>query len=485
MQQRQIIKSTDLPITQKRDYPNGKNQAVQFSNDRPENMMQLKVQQIANSTVQRQENKTGMPDDLKSGIESLSRIDMSDVKVHYNSSQPAQLQAHAFAQGNQIHLGPGQEKHLPHEAWHVVQQKQGRVQPTKQLKSKVNINDDAALEREADVMGAKALIADTSKGDYVQLKSVNQIEKKQIIQYKTYIAYDAPQNFTFGNVTEKVGSKMTANLDPAEPIYGSETMTGDIHDPLMKELPKEQGWKKGHLLNHELGGRAMIWNLFPITAHANAEHSTEVEEIIKKWIGGGAEVWYEVKANAEDASAKANANGEFVCIAYVKNTSNPLLTGKKINKTIKSKMAKGYMDRVYDLKDTETVKKFAGLIRGLSNNSNRDGLKGLTKDPNWLKRGGREELNSPKLDQAMGLSHVYNKTGLENGELTSKHPQFATLMSNDNQLTIPHVVKKTGWNIEMVQQLIKTLKLPIIFVLAAIIVLFKNNLETSKNGGNN
>ena len=25
-----------------------------------------------------------------------------------------------------IHLGPGQEKHLPHEAWHVVQQKQGQ-----------------------------------------------------------------------------------------------------------------------------------------------------------------------------------------------------------------------------------------------------------------------------------------------------------------------------------------------------------------------
>jgi hypothetical protein len=27
---------------------------------------------------------------------------------------------------------PGQEQHLPHEAWHVVQQKQGRVKPTGQ-----------------------------------------------------------------------------------------------------------------------------------------------------------------------------------------------------------------------------------------------------------------------------------------------------------------------------------------------------------------
>lgn len=101
-------------------------------------------------------NNTGLPDNLKSGIENLSGYSMDDVKVHYNSSKPAQLQAHAYAQGTDIHLGTGQEKHLPHEAWHVVQQKQGRVKPTMQFKGKVNINDDAGLEREADVMGMKA-----------------------------------------------------------------------------------------------------------------------------------------------------------------------------------------------------------------------------------------------------------------------------------------------------------------------------------------
>lgn len=107
--------------------------------------------------VQRQENKTGLPDKLKSGMESLSGLSMSDVKVHRNSDKPAQLQAHAYAQGSNIHLGPGQEKHLPHELGHVVQQKQGRVKPTMQLKGKVNINDNAGLEKEADVLGAKAL----------------------------------------------------------------------------------------------------------------------------------------------------------------------------------------------------------------------------------------------------------------------------------------------------------------------------------------
>ena len=102
-------------------------------------------------------NNTGLPDQLKSGIESLSGLSMDHVRVHYNSAQPAQLNALAYAQGSDIHVAPGQEKHLPHEAWHLVQQAQGRVRPTMQKKVEVQVNDDVGLEREADVMGAKAL----------------------------------------------------------------------------------------------------------------------------------------------------------------------------------------------------------------------------------------------------------------------------------------------------------------------------------------
>lgn len=107
--------------------------------------------------LQKKENNTGLPDNLKSGVESLSGFSMDDVKVHYNSSQPAQLNALAYAQGTDIHVAPGQEQHLPHEAWHVAQQKQGRVKATKQMKESVPVNDDAGLEHEADVMGAKAM----------------------------------------------------------------------------------------------------------------------------------------------------------------------------------------------------------------------------------------------------------------------------------------------------------------------------------------
>jgi hypothetical protein len=102
-------------------------------------------------------NLTGMPDPLKAGIESLSSLDMSDVRVHRNSDKPAQLNALAYAQGNDIHLGPGQEQHLPHEAWHLVQQRQGRVQATIQMAG-VGVNDQMELEKEADQMGQTAVL---------------------------------------------------------------------------------------------------------------------------------------------------------------------------------------------------------------------------------------------------------------------------------------------------------------------------------------
>jgi hypothetical protein len=127
-----------------------------------EEMLQGKadVGGLAAVTAQRQSGDAGaaqggLPGGLRSGIENLSGVDMSDVRVHYNSSKPAQLNAHAYAQGRDIHVASGQEKHLGHEAWHVVQQKQGRVRPTMELGG-VGINDDPGLEQEADRMGDKA-----------------------------------------------------------------------------------------------------------------------------------------------------------------------------------------------------------------------------------------------------------------------------------------------------------------------------------------
>lgn len=115
---------------------------------------------MANDAAQRQNstrpNNTGMPDNLKAGIESLSGYSMDDVHVHYNSSKPATVQALAYTQGTDIHVAPGQEKCLPHEAWHVAQQMAGRVSPTTNING-IPVNDNAVLEHEADVMGERAV----------------------------------------------------------------------------------------------------------------------------------------------------------------------------------------------------------------------------------------------------------------------------------------------------------------------------------------
>jgi hypothetical protein len=185
----QINKSAAVtgPVSQQRK--NGS--AFQFVDNRPEAIAQRKMQDVINNSapvqqlkayqetadnaitrvvqqkeklgneipqpVQKKINNTGLPDNLKAGVENLSGMSMGDVKVHYNSPKPAQLQAHAYAQGTDIHIASGQEKHLPHEAWHVVQQKQGRVKATMQMKSGININDNKGLEKEADMMGENAL----------------------------------------------------------------------------------------------------------------------------------------------------------------------------------------------------------------------------------------------------------------------------------------------------------------------------------------
>lgn len=140
-----------------------------------------KISSTQSPVVQREENKTGLPDGLKSGMESISGLSLHDVKVHRNSDKPAQLQAHAYAQGTDIHLGPGQEKHLPHELGHVVQQKEGRVKPTVQLKDKVNINDDSGLEKEADVLGKKAQNFEFNPSTTAQLKS-KKTSSSEVIQ---------------------------------------------------------------------------------------------------------------------------------------------------------------------------------------------------------------------------------------------------------------------------------------------------------------
>jgi len=164
-------------------------------------------------------NNTGLPDNLKSGIENLSGYSMDDVKVHYNSDKPAQLQAYAYAQGTDIHIAPGQEKHLPHEAWHIVQQKQGRVRPTMQMKGNVNVNDDAGLEKEADVMGAKA--HNTSQKVKSDNLKINITTKNGNIQFKGVKSELIASHINFENFKEETDEISEHVSEISKAIYNN------------------------------------------------------------------------------------------------------------------------------------------------------------------------------------------------------------------------------------------------------------------------
>ena len=154
---------------------------------------------MANNATQRAEaprpNNTGMPDNLKAGIESLSGFSMDNVRVHYNSSKPATVQALAYTQGTDIHVAPGQEKCLPHEAWHVAQQMAGRVSPTTNING-MPVNDNAALEHEADVMGEKAVQMKVDVSKTVQRAFIG----NEVVQCD--YSYDPSQNIIYGRPDE-------------------------------------------------------------------------------------------------------------------------------------------------------------------------------------------------------------------------------------------------------------------------------------------
>lgn len=138
---------------------------------------------------EKKENRTGMPTSLKAGLENISGEDLSNVKVHRNSTKPAQVQANAFTDGQDIHLASGQEHHLPHEGWHVVQQMQGRVKPTRTINGTA-VNDEASLELEANEMGQKAAQNDAllnlketnGNSAHIQHSNASKVNQRTVVQ---------------------------------------------------------------------------------------------------------------------------------------------------------------------------------------------------------------------------------------------------------------------------------------------------------------
>jgi hypothetical protein len=250
--------------------------------------------------VQRKANTTGLPDNLKSGVENLSGIDISDVKVHYNSDKPAQLQALAYAQGTDIHVGPGQEKHLPHEAWHVVQQKQGRVQPTIQMKEGFAINDDKGLETEADVMGQSAStfsnkvpvmppteVNGISGGPFQLASEIEQIGRGIAYETKRFVENEKSDQLVVNGVEYMfAASSGAAVLDPSHPMQGtpvsdSPTKAGIYTNGSYISTSNGNHVTRCHAINAKYGGLDRFINLFPQDKDVNDAHSEQAEEAVK------------------------------------------------------------------------------------------------------------------------------------------------------------------------------------------------------------
>ncbi len=304
-----------------------------ITDNRPETVTQRHMQEIANTSIesklpiQPKVNNTGLPNQLKSGIENLSGYSMDDVKVHYNSPKPAQLQAHAYAQGTDIHIASGQEKHLPHEAWHVVQQKQGRVKPTLQMKGKVNINDDAGLEKEADVMGGKALNLGSSHSTQFKINLNKQFSKgvlqRNLVRDQDILDQrDSTFNWTpfrgkrddvdtskvgkekgrgaqldnvgFGGGIEseitwqpvddisKEGIGMSARIGPDHNLGSSPSVANALERVKVFGILSGKSYVSGHLLNEKLGGPGNdARNLTAFSGSANTLEASNIEKEVR------------------------------------------------------------------------------------------------------------------------------------------------------------------------------------------------------------
>ncbi len=146
-----------------------------------------------------EKDKTGIPAQMKAKFERSSGFSFDDVRVHYNSEKPAQLHAHAYTQGSEVFVAPGQEKHLPHELGHVVQQKSSEVKPTGEVGG-MPLNDDEAMEDGADKLAEEAESSEDSDELPLQAKA-----KDGGVVQRVDLTSEGSYNFNAGFMSAVIG----------------------------------------------------------------------------------------------------------------------------------------------------------------------------------------------------------------------------------------------------------------------------------------
>lgn len=281
--------------------------------------VQLKAQQalMNHHPPVAQRRGAGLPAQLQAGVESLSGMSMEHVRVHLGSDKPARLNAHAYTQGSEIFLAPGQERHLPHEAWHVVQQQQGRVKATVQLQG-VGVNTDSALEHEADVMGARAAQAgaaapqaepgrQTSGAPPVQRRAANGVVQlaPEAVPANESRAYSANADGSSNIVEAQVKAILNGGAPSCVPTGWS--------DVLAKAAKVKGSWVRFHLLNQYLGGSgARKDNLVPTTVGTNHNATWRaMEQEAQTQATAGQWVWWRTQVTYHAANALSGYGAGF------------------------------------------------------------------------------------------------------------------------------------------------------------------------------
>lgn len=111
------------------------------------------------------------------------------------------------------------------------------------------------------------------------------------IQCHTIITWPQTQPYRYGynlatnnfqHQINGVGRRMHAKIDATDPRNGSAPGGGNIAN-VRNEVQNSYGGRMilGHLLNDNIGGPGLEFNLFPISVLANAEHSSSVETYVK------------------------------------------------------------------------------------------------------------------------------------------------------------------------------------------------------------
>lgn len=205
-----------------------------------------------------------MPEAVQAKMEDAFGADFSSVRIHEGAGA-SDMGALAYTQGTDIHFAPGQyqpdtqsgQELLGHELTHVVQQSQGRVQPTTQAKG-IGINDSSALEREADEMGARAArgqsvglaggLAGGAAGAVVQRKiTLEALEAKlgEVGEASYQETLDEDTDAATANAVGDAWARASALRKPYGPPFSYQLLSKDKKYQYRPPMVKKSGAKAG------------------------------------------------------------------------------------------------------------------------------------------------------------------------------------------------------------------------------------------------